>query len=184
MPLIVTPGQLAQRSDFYHQLGQLTQAGLGILQALQQVERNPPARSFREPARRISLAISGGSTFSEAVQRQQGWLPEFDLALITAGEKSGRLDQCFFLLAEYYADRARVTRQLLMDLAYPLFLFHFAVFILPFSAFFVSGNLLLYLLKTFGILLPVYALVFAGIYAAQSRHGETWRGTDFQSCRA
>ena len=32
--LIITPGQLSRRADFYHQLGQLTGAGLGLVQAL------------------------------------------------------------------------------------------------------------------------------------------------------
>ena len=32
--MIVTPGQLSRRADFYHQLGQLTGAGLGLIQAL------------------------------------------------------------------------------------------------------------------------------------------------------
>ena len=62
-----------------------------------------------------------------------------------------------------------------MDLAYPAFLFHFAIFILPFSAFFASGNLPRYLLQTFGVLVPLYVVVFLLILAAQSRHGETWR---------
>jgi type II secretory pathway component PulF len=49
MSLTVTPGQLNQRAEFYHQLSQLTAAGIGLLQALGQLKRNPPARSYREP---------------------------------------------------------------------------------------------------------------------------------------
>src|SRR5262249_25105084 len=30
--------------------------------------------------------------------------------------------------------------------------------------------------KTFGVLFPLYAVVLLVIYAAQGRHGETWRG--------
>ena len=33
MPLIVTPGQFAQRAEFYHQLAQLTSAGIGLPRA-------------------------------------------------------------------------------------------------------------------------------------------------------
>jgi type II secretory pathway component PulF len=108
--------------------------------------------------------------------RAAAWLPEFDLSLIDAGERSGRLDACYRLLAEYYNDRARVARQVIGDLAYPVFLLHFAVFILPFADFFSSGNLAVYLAKTFGVLVPLYALTAALIYAGQSRHGEVWRG--------
>ena len=61
------------------------------------------------------------------------WLPAFDLALLQAGEHSGRLEACFRLLTDYYTDRARLARQMIGDLAYPAFLFHFAVFIFPFA---------------------------------------------------
>ena len=64
---------------------------------------------------------------------------------------------------------------MIADLAYPLFLFHFAIFIFPFARFFVSGDWRTYFTQTFGILLPIYAGVAAIIYAAQSRHGEKWR---------
>ena len=174
MPLIVTPGQFTQRAELYHQLAQLTSAGIGILTTLAQLQRSPPARSFRAPLRDVGIRLGQGYTLAEAM-RAGAWLPEFDVSLIDAGERSGRLDACFRLLAEYYTDRARVARQVIADLAYPVALLHFAVFILPFADFFNSGNVAAYLAKTFGVLLPLYALVAALIYAGQSKHGERWR---------
>jgi type IV pilus assembly protein PilC len=102
-------------------------------------------------------------------------LPAFDIALLQAGEQSGRLEACFRLLADYYRDRARLARQVLMDLAYPVALFHLAIFIFPFAQFFMSGNWVAYLTQTLGILVPIYLLTGLVIFAAQSRHGETWR---------
>lgn len=175
MPLIVTPGQFTQRAELYHQLGQLTSAGIGIRTALEQLQRNPPARSYRVPLRTVNIELGRGHTLAESL-RAGAWLPEFDLSLIDSGERSGRLDACFRLLAEYYNDRARVARQVIGDLAYPVFLLHFAVFILPFAEYFNKGNLALYLTKTFGVLVPIYVITAALIYAGQSKHGETWRG--------
>ena len=175
MPLIVTPGQLVRRSELYYQLGQLTAAGLGLTGALEQLQRAPPSRSFRAPIRRVLAEIAAGFTFSESVRRAGSWLPDFDIALLEAGERSGRLDACFRVLADYYADRARLARQMIADLAYPVFLLHFAVFILPFAQLFTSGDLIAYLTKTFGVLIPIYALVALLIYAAQGKHGEIWR---------
>ena len=173
--MIFTPGQLSRRADFYHQLGQLTGAGLGLIQALEQLRRNPPDRSYREPISRVLEQITDGDTLTGAMQRCGHWLPAFDLALLQAGEQSGRLDACFRLLADYYTDRARLARQMIGDLAYPAFLLHFAVFIFPFAQFFTSGNLAAYLCQTLGVLLPLYAVVALVIFAAQSRHGEAWR---------
>jgi type II secretory pathway component PulF len=175
MPLIVTPGQFTQRAELYHQLDQLTSAGIGLLRALEQLQKHPPSRAFRAPLRALILELGRGYTVAESLRHLRGWLPEFDIALIDAGERSGRLDACFGLLADYYTDRARVARQMLADLAYPAVLFHMAIFIFPFSEFFMSGNMLVYLAKTFGVLVPLYVLVAALIYAGQSKHGERWR---------
>ncbi len=173
--IILFPGQLARRAELYHQLAQLTAAGLPILNALEQIARHPPSLAFREPLNLIRQEIIAGSNFIDAVSRSGHWLPQFDLALLEAGEHSGRLDACFRVLADYYSDRARMARQMISDLAYPMFLFHFAIFILPFAQLFTSGDWKMYLLKTFGVLIPFYLGFAALIYAAQSKHGETWR---------
>src|SRR5438445_6469132 len=120
MPLIVTPAQLSRRGEFYHQLGQLTGAGLGLIAGLEQLKRNPPARSYREPIRLLIEQLNHGYTLSESVQNLGSWLPAFDLALLHSGEQSGRLEACFRVLSDYYRDRARLARQVIGDLAYPV----------------------------------------------------------------
>src|SRR2546428_11875743 len=108
MALSVTPSQFSRRAEFYHQLDQMTGAGLGIVRALEQLQRNPPARSYRQPLKLLLQQLAGGFSLAEAAQRVGGWLPQFDIALLRAGEHSGRLDACFRLLANYYQDRARL----------------------------------------------------------------------------
>ena len=115
--MVATPGQLSRRADFYHQLGQLTGAGLGLIQALEQIKRSPPDRSYREPTSQILAQIASGTTLTEAVQSCGRWLPAFDIALLQAGEQSGRLEASFRLLTDYYTDRARLARQMIGDLA-------------------------------------------------------------------
>ena len=132
MPLIVTPRQFTQRAELYHQIGQLMAAGVGLSQALEHLRRNPPTRSLREPLQRLINELAQGHTFTEALVRSGKWLPSFDLALVQAGEHSGRLDAVFNLLAGFYNERARLTRQMISDLAYPMFLLHAAIFIFPF----------------------------------------------------
>src|SRR5215207_3812734 len=105
MELMVFPGQFARRSEFYYQLGQLSGAGLGLIASLEQLRRNPPARSYRQPLENTIAEIRDGFTFTESLQRKGHWLPAFDLALLHAGEQSGRLDMCFRLLADYYKER-------------------------------------------------------------------------------
>src|SRR5258708_6575586 len=140
MALILTPGQFTYRAEFYYQLCQLTAAGISLPSALEQLQRNPPARSYQKPLGQILGQLQSGYTLSESLRNSGAWLPEFDISLLHAGEQSGRLDASFRLLADYYTDRARIARQVLGDLAYPAFLLHFAVFILPFAEFFRTGD--------------------------------------------
>jgi len=172
---LVLPGQFTRRAELYHQLSQLTMAGLPIVRALEQLANNPPSPAFREPLRQIIHEISAGCTFVESTQRSGNWISAFDLALLEAGERSGRLDACFRVLADYYTSRARTVRQVTGNLAYPVFLLHFAIFIFAFISFFSTGDWLRFFAQTIGVLLPLYAVVAGLIYAAQGKHGERWR---------
>jgi type II secretory pathway component PulF len=177
MPWIISPRQLQQRAELHQQLGQLTSAGVTLLSALELLERNPPARPDRQPLHRIQQSIRQGSTLTEALRGTGRWLPPFDIALIQAGEQSGRLPECFRLLAAHYTERAQLGRQVLGDLAYPLFVVHLAVFLFPFSDFFRTGDWVAYLAKTVGVLAPLYLLAFLAVYALQGSRGELWRET-------
>lgn len=173
--MLFTPGHFSRRADLYHQLGQLTAAGLGIMAALQQLQRSPPARDFKSHLASVSADVAAGYSLSESFARCPDWLPQFDLALLHAGERSGRLDATFQLLAAFYQDRAAMARKLLGALAYPAFLLHFAIFILPFAELFNTGNVVGYLLKTIGVLGLVYVLVVVGVFVSQGNRGAAWR---------
>jgi type II secretory pathway component PulF len=179
MSFIVTPRQFTQRAEFYHQLAQLTSAGIGVLPALEQLKRNPPGRSFREPIQLLLDGLAQGRTFTGSLQQMGAWLPEFDIALIDAGERSGRLDASFRLLADYYNDRARITKQVISQLVYPVGLIHFAALVflvvLPFAASQFNASLIFLFGKALLVLSPLYLLTFFLIYATQGKHGEKWR---------
>ena len=153
-------------------------AGIGVVPALEQIKRNPPAASFREPLQHFLDELVKGRTLSESLQHG-GWLPAFDTALIEAGERSGRLDACFRLLADFYNDRARVTKTVISQLIYPVGLVHFAVFIfmivLPFAASQFNASLLWLFVRAALVLAPLYGVVAVAVFALQSKHGEEWR---------
>src|SRR2546423_2820913 len=138
MPLFVTPRQLSHRAELYHQLAQLISAGIALPQALATLQRSPPVRSFRQPLTELIRHLAAGETFSAALEKLGRWLPAFDIALLHAGETSGRLPDCFKMLADYYQERSRLIRQVISDLAYPVFLFHFAILLAPLPELFQS----------------------------------------------
>src|ERR1051325_1644353 len=104
--MIVTPGQLARRSELYHQLGSMIGGGVPLLKALEMVSRNPDIRASRKTVADLIQAMQSGLTFSESMTHVHGWMPEFDIALLSDGEQAGRLDHSFKLLSTYYASRA------------------------------------------------------------------------------
>lgn len=167
MALIFMPGQFSDRADFYHQTSTLITAGYGLPHALEHLRDNPPARGFRRPLNDILVHLREGFTFAESLKQTGAWLPEFDVALLEAGEQSGRLDSCLKLLASYYQERTRLARTVFSELAYPVFLLHAALLILGFPQLFLSGDWQRYLLTTVGVLVPIYVIMFLGIYLMQ-----------------
>src|SRR6476661_2641756 len=113
MSLIVTPGQLNRRSELYYQLGSAIGAGVPLLEALQMASSNPTMGGSQKTLTQLSEHLQSGLSFSESMTLVQGWLPEFDIALLAAGEQSGRLDASFKLLSTYYATRATIIRDTL-----------------------------------------------------------------------
>lgn len=175
MSLIITPRHFQQRAEFYQQLGQCLAAGLPLLSALEIQERTPPHPSFRQPVRRIRESIQDGAGLNEAIRQTGAWLPAFDIALLHAGEQSGTLPDGMRRLAAHYAERARLARQMIGSLIYPLLVLHLAAFIFPFKDAFLSGNWLAYLAKTVGGLGFLYATVLLLLYLLQGHHAEGWR---------
>src|SRR5687767_8054056 len=176
MLAVPTPGRLAQRAEFYHQLAQLTDAGLTLRSALESQQNHPPARWLREPSAQLLGFLKEGGTFGEAVAAAPKWVPTFDAALLDAGEQSGQLPSCFKLLANHYAERARLAREVLSNLAYPALLFHFAVMTGPLPRLVLTGDLTGYLRVIGVVLVPVYGVIIFLLWSASSKHGEGWRG--------
>ena len=176
MPLIITPRQLERRAELYHQLSVLITAGLTIRQGLEQLKKNPPDRALRQKISDWLDNLAQGLTVTESVRRLGQWMPSFDLALIEAGEQSGRLDATFKLLALHYEERARMVKQAISDLMYPIFTFHVAVVLFPFIQLLQPGGSMTgFFLTIVGVLIPLYAGVYFLIYACQGRRGEKWR---------
>lgn len=179
MALVYTPGQFTRRAELYQQLNQLTAAGVGIVRSLQQIERNPPSRSYRKPLQATIAAINEGQNLSSAMQSAGDWLPPLDLALLQAAEHSGRLDACFRQLSGYYYDRARMAKKMIGQMVYPVGLIHFAAFVflvvLPYAGSSFRASLGMLFLRAGLILSPLYVGTFLIIYAMQGKHGEGWR---------
>jgi len=182
--MIFTPGQLTRRAELYHQLGSMITAGMPLIQTLEMAADNRSLRASRKTILAIIEHLHHGLTFSDSMARVQGWMPEFDVALLSAGEQSGKLDSSFKLLATYYATRAGVIREMIWQLMRTILTLNLLILIFPLSYLteLVLGIMnnqysrcLPFLLERGGIFLLLYGLVFLIIFACQARHGEGWR---------
>lgn len=176
--MITTPRELALRAELYHQMSSMLKAGLGLPSVVQQLAKNPPKYSFREPLNITLQHLNQGDTFSEALSKSGSWITQFDVSLLEAGERSGRLPECFQMLSDYYRERAELVNSLIQKVAYPVFLFHFAALVFPVASL-VSlvkeGTAIQFVLGKLLIVGPVYAIVFLTLLAGQGRHGKSWR---------
>ncbi|HSH95774.1 MAG TPA: type II secretion system F family protein, partial [Roseimicrobium sp.] len=126
----------------------------------------------------VLQCILAGDTFTEAVRKQGTWIPQFDLALIEAGEQSGRLDVCLKLLAEYYRQRAQMVRGMIGEALYPVFVLHFAAVLFPTSLLLnlvLKGDVFPFLLQKGLFFGTFYGIIIGITLMSQGSRGEQWR---------
>jgi type II secretory pathway component PulF len=169
------PAGSRQRALFYHQLSALLEAGLPLFTTLDQLSRNPPAASLRTVSSQLLAGLRLGQTFAESFRNLPGWAPEFDIALIEAGERSGRLEQAFGVLARHHEAQATNWQTVLQEAAYPVLILHVAVFIVPLPRFIQTGSVTLYLLNSVGTLAIFYLAALGLRWATRPARPLRWR---------
>lgn len=176
MPLIITPGHLSLRGEFYYQLGTQIEAGLSVIPALRNHLRTPLHASFRRPIENLILYLEEGAPLAESMEALDGFLPEFDLALIRAGEESGRLDACFRTLADYYRERAELTKRIIANLIYPVAVLHMAILVFPPQTLVsvVNGDVMPWIMQKLAIFAPLYAVSFLALVVTTREGGHRW----------
>jgi type II secretory pathway component PulF len=159
-------------------------AGVPLIQALEMVSSNPSIRVSQKTIRELILHLKSGLTFSESMTRIHGWMPEFDVALLSVGEQSGRLDASFKTLSTYYATRATIIRDTIAGMLTTLATLHVFLLVFPLNLLteFAQGifyndysRCLPFLIEKAVAFGGGYAVVFLLIYACQGKHGEKWR---------
>lgn len=184
MPLIVTPRQLARRGQLYHQLGAMIGAGVPILKALEMSGRHPEVRGSRKFVGGLIESLKSGLTFTESITREHGWMPEFDIALLSVGEQTGRLDKSLSLLANYYESRAKLIRDTISSMVPTLATLHvfLLLFPLPLLISFVLGlfnsdfrQCIPFLIEKVVVFGGLYGVTLFFIFACQGQRAEAWR---------
>jgi type IV pilus assembly protein PilC len=182
--MIVTPGELNRRAELYHQLAASIAAGVPLMKALEMAGRSPTARGSRKIIPILIGHLQEGHTFTDSMIKIKGWLPEFDVALLSAGEKSGQIDESFKLLARYYASRAKIIRDTISDLVVTILTLHVFFLVFPvtlFVAFFWGfmdnqySQCIPFIIQKTIIFGGIYGIVLLSVFACGGNRGESWR---------
>jgi type IV pilus assembly protein PilC len=113
-----------EKAILFHELAQLLRAGVPLARAVERLV--PLSRGNVQAAlQRISTVLASGGTAQEAFAAP----PQFrglDAAVLSASDKAGRLDKGLEQAAAYYEALAEARGRLLVKVAYPIFILHFA----------------------------------------------------------
>lgn len=185
MSFLVTPAGLNRRAELYNQLGAMLAAGVPLVQALEMTSRNSAITGSRQIIRQLIDNLQAGHTFTESMAQAQGWLSEFDMAILSVGEQSGRLDVSFRLLSNFCAARAKIVRDTISGLVTTLATLHVFLLIFPLTlliAFVVDGifnghtaSCLPFILEKVLVFGGLYGVVLFLIFASHGRRGVRWR---------
>lgn len=177
--MIATPGQINRFAEFYHQLAHMLQAGIALPKVIETLRNATGSRSFRKALTAILHEVNQGGSFAGALAHTGHWLPGFDVALLTAGEQSGRLDECALILSEYYRERYVMVRDVLRRLAYPVMIVFVALLVFPPSALVAlikEGDVAGFFAPKLKFVAILGGLVLALLWLGQSRRADWWRG--------
>lgn len=202
---MVTPGQLNRRAQLFEQLAAMIAAGVPLTKALEMAARNRSTGIPQRILQELTQHLQEGHTFADAMQLVSGQkrvvsgggievslkpgkkayaLSEFDVALLSAGEESGRLDATFKMLARYYASRAKIINDTISGSIITIVTLHVFLIVFPigFLTEFVKGIMYNDFSKCLPFLIEkavVFGLLYAGVgslaFAGQGNRGAGWR---------
>lgn len=151
---------LEELSRFYSNLAELEHSGISPLQAFEALKKGERRSQRLLQFQYVLQQIKKGRSLSQSLAFVK-LIPVADLPLVKAAEESGRLVETFKILAKKYSDLNQAIRQIRSQLIKPFATLVVALFV-PLLPELVSGrlSLLAYLIRSFGVLFVVLALVY------------------------
>ena len=113
-------------SAFCLEMSLLLHAGIGIEDGLYLLIEDEKDKKSKKMLEQLADLVTEGKPFSEAV-REVGTFPKYVGDMIETGEETGRLEQSFQALADYYDRQQQLISQIRSALLYPFILTIFDV---------------------------------------------------------
>jgi len=144
------------KQRLYLSLAQLVRSGIPFPSAVEKLG-NTSRGAGRHLFRKLRRRIADGKTVGEAFASEHPAITVLETAVVTAVERSGRLEHGLQELSNYFGGLAQARAVILKRCIYPFFLLHFGVFVLSAPTLVLQGPRP-FVAQTFGVLLCVYAV--------------------------
>jgi len=104
---------------FCHNVGTGLHAGVDARRVFE-TEASRGSMRHRNNVMQVRDHIAQGGSVSQALHATQGYFPPLLCEMVEVGERSGRLEQVFLRLGEYYEQLLKLRRTFLQGVAWPL----------------------------------------------------------------
>jgi type IV pilus assembly protein PilC len=135
------------KASLFHELGQLVRTGTPFPKAIEKLARLS-STDARASLVRIRDALGKGGSVGDSLLAGTPLITPLEASVFTAGDRTGRLDTALAQASQYYAAVAAARANIRSRLAYPVFVIHFALLVLPLKVILTAGSGLAAYLKT------------------------------------
>ena len=144
---------LRQKQTFYHELEQFLRSGIPLPQAVEALLPETSYGSLRRVLERLLKMFLQGESVPGAFAKLKPTVGDMEVALISASSNTGRLEQSFVYLSNYFGALDAVRSKIVKGLAWPAVQLHIGVFVSNLIPLFIGGlSWNAYLLRCFGTL--------------------------------
>ena len=146
---------------FCRQMYSLTKAGVPIIKAIAGLAESTDQESLRDSLRKLSKDLAGGKSLTLSMQEQSDIYSSLFISMVNVGENTGRLEDVFKQLADFYSMEYETRKRISAAMRYPTLVILFIaaamvvlnIFVIPvFSQMFAK----------FGVDLPLTTRILIG----------------------
>ncbi|QEG23065.1 type II secretion system F family protein [Mariniblastus fucicola] len=109
-----------QLAKLFQRLGTSYSAGIDLL-SIYDKETRIAGSTYRSKSSQIRDQLADGDSLTDAMTATEGYFPDLALAVVRAGEKSGRLEDSFLRLSTHYDNLVKFRTRFLNSIAWPAF---------------------------------------------------------------
>ncbi len=120
LPQVFNKVSLKDKIIFTQQLGVMIRSGLSIVEALEVLKEETQSKTFAKSISEIISDIKGGSPVSLALEKHKNIFDSVYVNTISAGEKSGKLDEVLQSLTVQLEKDYAITSKLRGAMIYPI----------------------------------------------------------------